>query len=75
MKSLINFFWLAIKFIPKLYLRQTRFTYSICRTFTKLRKIIKNFRETGELTFVCKNKLHKGCFAYDAAYVKGATKL
>ena len=27
-----------------------------------------NFRETGNLRYICKNKLDKGCFSNDEAY-------
>ena len=39
--------------MPKLNLRQQRFTYSACGPFTKLKRFylkrIQNFRETGKL--------------------------
>ena len=34
------------KFMPEMYLRQPRFTYSACRPFTKNKKRIQKFKET-----------------------------
>ena len=34
-------------FMLNLHLRQPRFTYSACGPFTKYRKVIKKFEETG----------------------------
>ena len=36
------------KFMPKLHLRQPRFTYSACRPFTKDKERIQKFKETGD---------------------------
>ena len=36
------------KFMPKMHLRQPRFTYSACRPFTKDKERIQKFRETGD---------------------------
>ena len=44
------------------------YTYSACGPFTKHRKRIQNFRETGNLKHFYRNELDKTCFAHDAAY-------
>ena len=36
------------KFMPKMHLRQPRFTYSECRPFTKDKERIQKFKETGD---------------------------
>ena len=48
MNKIINKFVLAgYKFMAEMHLRQTEFTYSACGPFTKHRKRIQKFRETG----------------------------
>ena len=42
--------------------------YSACGSFTKHRKIILIFRQTGNLKHLYRNELDKACFAHDAAY-------
>ena len=42
-------------FKPEVHLRQSRFTYSDCRTFTKIKKI-------RDLRYIHKKKLDKACF-------------
>ena len=56
------------KFMPELHPRQLRFTYRSCRSFTKHRKRVQKFRETGHLNHMYKNEWDKDCFAQDAAY-------
>ena len=56
------------KFMPKLHLRQPRFTYSACGPFSKHREMIKKFKETGDLNYIYETELNKPCFAHDAAY-------
>ena len=56
------------KIIPKLHLKQSGFTYSACRSFTKHRERIQKFKEIGNLKQLYRNELDKACFAYDAAY-------
>ena len=51
-----------------LHLRTPGFTYSACVTFTKHREKIQEFKEIGDLNYIYKNELDKGCFAHDAAY-------
>ena len=52
-----TFFFNRDKFIPKLHLKQPRFTYSACGPFTKHRERIKKFREIGNLKLLYRNEL------------------
>ena len=54
--------------MPELHLKQPGFTYSACGPFTKHRKRIQKFRETGILKHLYRNELNKACFANDVAY-------
>ena len=45
--------------MPELHLRQPGFTYSACETITKHCQGIQNFRETGILEHLYRNKLNK----------------
>ena len=65
------------KFIPKLHLRQSGFTYSACGPFTKHHDRILKSKERGDLKHVSENELDKACFAHDAAHSdsKDSTKI
>ena len=54
--------------MSELYLRTPGFTYSACVTFTKHREKIQEFKEIGDLNYIYKNELDKGCFTHDVAY-------
>ena len=56
------------KFMPKMHLRQPRFTYSACRPFTKDKERIQKFKETGDWRCIYQNKLDKVCFQLDMTY-------
>ena len=56
------------KFIPEMHLKQPGFTYSACGPFTKNKKRIRKFKETGDTNYICKNELDKACFQLDMAY-------
>ena len=56
------------KFMPELHLKQPGFTYSACGPFTKHRKRIQKFRETGNFKHIYRHELAKACFAHDAPY-------
>ena len=69
MNNIINKFLLAgNKFMPEMHLRQPQFTYSACGPFTKHKKRIQKFKETGDTTYIYKNELDKVCFAHGTAY-------
>ena len=58
----------ANKFRPKMHLRQPRFTYSACGSFTKNKKRIQKFMQTGNTNYIYKNELDQACFQHDMAY-------
>ena len=51
-----------------MHLKQPGFTNSTSRPFTKNKKRIKNFKETGNSRYIYQNELDKVCFQYDMAY-------
>ena len=68
MNEIVNEFLLAgDKFMPEMYLRQPRFTYSACGPFTKNKKRIQKFKETGDSRYIYQNELDKACFQPDMA--------
>ena len=69
MNETVNKFLLAAdKFMPEMYLKQLRFTYSACGPFTKNKERIQKFKKTGDTSYIYKNKLDKACFQHDMAY-------
>ena len=55
------------KFKPELYLRQPRFTYSVCGPFPKHRDRIQKFKETDNFKYMYKKELDKSDFTHDVA--------
>ena len=43
------------KFIPKMHLREPRFTYSSCGPFTENKERVRKFMQTGNTDFIYKN--------------------
>ena len=69
MNEIVNKFLLAgDKFMPEMHLKQPGFTYSACGPFTKNKKRIQKFKETGDTKYIYKNELDKACFQHDMAY-------
>ena len=69
MNEIVNTFSLAgDKFMPKMYLKQTGFTYSACGPFTKNKERIQKFKEAGDTSYIYKNNIDKACFQHDMAY-------
>ena len=69
MNDIINKFLLVgDKFMPEMHLRQPGFSYSACGPFTKTKKRIQKFKQTGDSRYVYKNELDKACFQHDIAY-------
>ena len=69
MNDIINKFLLAgDKFMPEMHLRQPGFTCSACGPFTKNKKRIQKFKQTGGSRYIYKNELDKACFQHDMAY-------
>ena len=56
------------KFMPEMHLRQPGFTYSAYGPFTENKEKIQKFKETGDTSYIYKNKLDKACFQQDMAY-------
>ena len=70
MNNVINKFLLAgDKFMPEMHLRQPRFVYSACGSFTRHKERIKEFKRTGDTRYIYRNELDKACFQHDSAYV------
>ena len=66
MNEIVNKFLLAgDKFMHEMHLKQFGFTYSACGPFTKNKKRIKKFRETGDSRYTYRNELDKACFQHD----------
>ena len=71
MNEIINKCLLAgDKFMPEMQLRQPGFTYSAGGPFTKNKKRIEKFMQSGNRDFIYKNELDKACFQHDMAYGK-----
>ena len=71
MNEIINKFLLAgDKFMPGMHLRQPGFTQSTCGPFTKNKKRIAKFMQSGNTHFIYKNELDNVCFQHDMAYGK-----
>ena len=56
--------------MTEMHLRQPGFTYSTCGQFTKNKKRIQKFMQTGNRDFIYKNELDKACFQHDMTYGK-----
>ena len=70
--SIINKFLLAGgKFMPELHLVDPIVKKcSASGPFTKHTQRIQDFLNTGKLSYIYKNDLHKACFQHDMAYYK-----
>ena len=69
MNDKINKFLLAgDKLMPEMHLKQSGFTYSACGPFTKNKRRIQRFLETGNTNYTYRNELDKVCFQHDMAY-------
>ena len=54
--------------MPEMRLNQPRFTYSACGPFTKNKKRIQKFKETGDTKYIFRNELDKAYFQHHMAY-------
>ena len=69
MNQIVNKFLLAgDEFMPEMHLKQPGFTYSACRLFTKNKKRIQKFKETGDTRYIQRKQLDKASFQHDLAY-------
>ena len=68
MNEIVDKFLLAgDRFMPAMHLKQSGFTYVACGPFSKNKKRIQKFIETGDTTYIYKNGLDKACFQNDMA--------
>ena len=68
MNEIVNKFLLrGDKFMPEMHLRLPGFTYRACEPFTKNKKRIQKYKETGDTNYIYKNELNKACFQHDMA--------
>ena len=56
--------------MPEMHLKQPRFTYSACGSFTKNKERTEKFMQTQNTDLINWNELHKACFQQDMAYGK-----
>ena len=56
--------------MSEMHLKQPCFTYSACGPFTKNKKRIGKFMQTGDTDFIYKSELDKACFQHDITYGK-----
>ena len=54
--------------MSEMHLRQPQFTYSACGPYTKNKKRLRKFKETGDTKYIYKKELNKACFQRDMAY-------
>ena len=62
--------------MAEVYLRQPGFAYSSCGPFTKNKKRIEKFEETGDSRYIYQNEQDKVCLQHDMVYrdFKGLTR-
>ena len=74
MNEIVSKFLLAAdKFMPEMHLKETGFTYSACRSFTRNKERIEKFMQTGNTDFIYRNEFDKAYFQHDMAYGKSKT--
>ena len=56
--------------MPELHLKQPGFSYSACGPFTRNKKRIEKFMQTGNTVFIYRNELGKACFHHDMDHGK-----
>ena len=56
--------------MPKMHLKQPKFTDSACGPFTRNKERIEKFMQTGNRDFIYRNELGKACFQRDIDYGK-----
>ena len=55
------------KFMPEMHLKQPGFTCSACGPFTKNKRRIEKFIQTGNTDYSYKSDLDKACFQHNMA--------
>ena len=53
--------------MSEIHLRQPRFTYSACGSFTKNKEKMQRFKETVDSRYIYQNRLNKACFQHNMA--------
>ena len=56
------------KFMPQMHLRQPQFVYSASGPFTRHKKRIKKFKQTGDTRYIYRNDPDKVRSQHDSAY-------
>ena len=56
------------KFMPEMYLKQPRFTYSACRSFIDNKERIQKFNKTGDSRYIYQSELDEAWFQHDMVY-------
>ena len=56
------------KFMAKMHLKQSGFTYNTCEPFERNREKIQNFKVTGDSQYIYQNELDKACFKHNTTY-------
>ena len=54
--------------MPKMHLKQPRFAFSACDSFTKNKPRIQKLKETLDSRYIYRSELDKACFRHDMAY-------
>ena len=54
--------------MSEMHLQQPRFTFNVCRLFTKNKERIQKFKETGDSRYIYQKELDKSCFQHDMTY-------
>ena len=54
--------------MPEMHLKQPGFTYIAFGPFTKNKKKIQKFKQTGDTSYIYRNKLDTACFQHGMAY-------
>ena len=54
--------------MPEMHLKQPGCTYSACGSFTKNKERVQKFKETRDISYICRNELDKACIQHDMAY-------
>ena len=67
-KTINKFLLTSDKFMLKLHLKQSGFTYRVCGAFTIHCEKIQKSGETVNVKHLYRNGLDEACFAHDAAY-------
>ena len=48
--------------MPKMHLKQSKFTYNACGPFTRNKEIKQTFKEIADSLYMYQNELDKACF-------------